>query len=247
MAAVFVAAAVRSAEAAPPDGGDMSISAEDRSAIERAIAEAETKTRGEIVCAVIEEASDYPEIALAWAAIVALSVPFALSAFGWAPDWPFGWAGWRAAHIGAGHSATSAALASYGLMQLVVFGALVVGIAPGPVRRRLTPHFIKQERVRRRAEEYFLARGLDKTSERTGVLIFASIKDRAAILIADQGIDIKVDARVWGEALEVLVAGMRTGEPIGGLLGAIERAARALAEHFPPRADDRDEISNALG
>jgi hypothetical protein len=47
--------------------------------------------------------------------------------------------------------------------------------------------------------------GLDKTEHRTGVLIFASTAERYAEIVADAGINEKVTADVWDDAVNALV------------------------------------------
>ena len=92
----------------------------------------------------------------------------------------------------------------------------------------------------------FFAQGLDQTENRTGVLIYASLAERYAEIVADAGIHAKVTPDVWDQAIAALVAGMREGRPGDGFVAAIERCGAVLAEHFPPGALNRDELPNRL-
>jgi putative membrane protein len=92
--------------------------------------------------------------------------------------------------------------------------------------------------VRRRAAEQFLAKNLHLTRERTGVLIFVSLGEHMAELIADEGIAQHVDPKVWDQAMAALTAGLKRGEPAAGFTAAIGLCADVLAERFPPDGGD---------
>jgi putative membrane protein len=79
----------------------------------------------------------------------------------------------------------------------------------------------------------FWAQRLNKTKERTGVLIFVSLAERYAEIIADAGINEKVTPEVWENAVSALTAGIRQGRVGDGLVAAIAQCGAVLAEHFP--------------
>ncbi len=220
---------------------------DDRARIEAAVKAAEEKTRGEIYCVVAHESSDYREAPIAWAALAALAAPAVLLMAGihvTVPDL-FG-EPWTAAQIGAAaESAARAAVAGAILLQGALFLTVAVIVSIPPVRRFMTPRSLKQERVRRRAREQFLARDLVGTRERTGVLIYVSAAERMAELIADEGVASKVASSVWDEAMTKLVAGVRHGRTAEGFEQAIGLCGEVLAEHFPARpGDNPDELPN---
>jgi len=70
------------------------------------------------------------------------------------------------------------------------------------------------------------------------VLIYVSISEHMAELIADEGIHEQVDPAVWDKAMAALVAGLKRGAPGAGFVDAIGLCADVLADKFPPRADD---------
>jgi putative membrane protein len=217
------------------------LSDQDRKTIEEAVRAAELRTTGEIYTVVARESSDYREVPIAWAAIGALAAPAVLLAAGihvTVPDL-FGDQSWSAAQLGAAaEGAARAALTGAILLQGVLFIAIAVLVAVPPVRRFLTPGPLKRERVRRRAQEQFLAKNLQSTRERTGILIYVSVKERMAELIADEGIDAKVDRKVWDDAMKALVGGFRRKAPGAGFAAAIGQCADILAQHFPAREHD---------
>lgn len=221
----------------------------DRARIEAAVDAAEDRTRGEIFCIVARESSDYREAPIAWAALAALAAPAVLLIAGIQVRVPdlFG-AEWTAAQVGAAaESAARGALAGAILLQALLFVGVAVIVSIPPVRRWMTPHSLKRQRVRQRAWEQFLAKDLSATRERTGVLIYVSESERMAELIADEGVAGKVDPKVWGEAMGRLVGGVKRGKPAEGFEQAIGLCGAILAEHFPARpGDNPNELSNAV-
>lgn len=215
--------------------------------VNAAVADAERKTSGEIFCILAREVSDYREVPLAWAALVALVMPVFLIPFGLLPlDWTARLTDWSAAHgVGAGRAAAGAVLA-YAGFQIALFILTWALVAIAPVRRALTPKALKGRRVREAALKQFLAKGIHETRERTGVLIFASLADHWVEVIADEGIYEKVDKAVWTETVKALTTELKAGRAADGFVAAVEIAGRVLAEHFPPRADNPNELPDPL-
>jgi putative membrane protein len=218
------------------------------SAIEAAVREAETRTTGEIYCVVSEESSDYGETPLAYAGGVALLAPAMLLLAGVHVSIPDFFSTWSAAQVGeAIERAVRSALIGTIVLQGVLFVATALIVAIPPVRRALTPRGLKRDRVRRRAAEQFLAKNLHLTRERTGVLIFVSLGERMAELMADDGIASQVEPRVWDQAMAALTEGLKRGEPAAGFAAAIGLCADVLAERFPPReGDNPNELPDAV-
>ena len=63
---------------------------------------------------------------------------------------------------------------------------------------------------------------------------------------ADRGIDQKVPAGTWNEVVQILSAGLKSGNACDAYCKAIERCGEILAEHFPRQPDDQDELTNKL-
>jgi putative membrane protein len=111
---------------------------------------------------------------------------------------------------------------------------------------RAVPRLARYERAHRAAMRQFLAQGLQNTQARTGVLIFVSLAERYAAIIADQGINAKVDQSEWDTAMADLVAAIRDRRLADGLIAAIGRCGAILARHFPPGRANPDEIPNRV-
>ena len=194
----------------------------DRARVDEAIRTAEAKTSGEIFCVIARHSSDYRLVPLAWAAALALFVPAPLIHL---TLWP--------------------AVVIY-LIQLVTFIVATLVLSLPAIRFRIVPRSAQHRRAHAAAMRQFFAHGLHQTEDRTGVLIFASAAERYAEIIADAGINAKVDPHVWDEAIAALIAGIKAGRPADGFVAAIERCGAVLAEHFPPGALNRDELPNRL-
>lgn len=218
-----------------------------QSRIGDAIAAAEAKTSGEIFCVLARRVSSYRDISLGWAAGAALLLPLGLIPFGFDPAWIPGLGdGWQAAHLSSTDVVVGQSLAAYALIQSAVFVATFLLTAIPGVRRIITPRSVRRARVRRAAMEQFLAHGLHITRERTGVLIFAALSDHQVEVVADEGIHSKVDQAVWADAVEALAKGMKNNDPAAGFEVAIGLCGEVLAEHFPPRASNPNEIEDRL-
>jgi putative membrane protein len=226
----------------------MKLNPSDLMAIEDAVREAERRTTGEIYCVAAEESSEYGETPLAWAAAVALILPPLLMLLGLQLAPPDLFASWSAAQTApvADRVAREAVLGLLAV-QAILFVATFALVSLAPLRRALTPRAFKRERVRRRAQEQFLAKNLHRTRERTGVLIFASFDERMAEIIADEGIASQVDAAVWDRAMDALTEGLKRGQPGAAFAAAVSFCADVLAERFPCRpGDNPNELPDAV-
>ena len=115
-----------------------------------------------------------------------------------------------------------------------------------PIRRALTPRSLKRERVLARAREQFLAKNLHQTRERTGVLIFVSLGERMAEIIADEGIAAKLEPGAWAPAMQALTEGLKQGRPVEGFTRAIDLCAVILARFPADAADNPNELPDAV-
>jgi putative membrane protein len=198
------------------------ISESDKTRVADAIRAAEARTAGEIFCVIAKHSSDYRLVPIAWAAALALLAPLPLVAL----------TRWPAAVIYLG--------------QLIAFVVTALVLSHPKLRFHVVPRRAKHERAHAEAMRQFFAQGLDKTTQRTGVLIFASTAERYAEIIADAGINEKVTPQVWNEAVAELIGAIKAGRPADGFVAAIERCGGVLAAHFPPGALQRDELPDKL-
>jgi putative membrane protein len=199
----------------------MPISKDDHARIAAAIKAAEARTAGEIVCVLARRSSDYSYVPALWAATLALVLPWPLILF------------------------TSWSVRAIYATQIVVFIVAALVFAWEPLRFALTPRRIKRARAHRAAVEQFFARGVDNTKDRMGVLIFVSLAERYARIVADDGVAAEIGERDWRAALDLLLGQMRERRVADGFIVAVEECARILSAHAPPPRGP-DELPNRI-
>ena len=115
-----------------------------------------------------------------------------------------------------------------------------------PLRLFLVPGPIKHERVRARAIMCFKVGAERRTHGRTGILIYLSMAERRAEIVADEAIAAKVAPEVWGDAMAAMLAHIREGNIADGMIAAIDKVGVVLAEHFPLAEGDTNELPDRL-
>lgn len=224
----------------------MPFSAEDQARVVAAIAEAERRTAGEITCIYTRAPHRYVEWLLALAATIGFLVPLLSTVSGFGPQ------AWAAAVLGGGWRDADGTLSERGIAelfaaaQLLVFLIALLALWWSPLAQRRAPRPLRQRRVHELATLQFFARGLHLTEERTGVLLFVSVGDHVAEVVADEGIHRLVGEEVWVDTVAALLAGLRRDDPAQGFIDAIARAGEVLARHFPPRPGNPNELPNRL-
>ena len=188
----------------------MQLGKDDHAAISAAIHAAEARTSGQIVCVLAHSSSDYAHVPILWATALALVAPWPLIVF----------TPWSVQRIF--------------LIQLAVFIVAGLLFTLTPLRFALVPRAALRARAHRAALEQFVVRRIGHTKNRTGILIFVSLAERYARIIADEGIAQKVPNSEWQAAIDALVSHMRSGKIAAGFTAAIERCGTVLAAHAPP-------------
>ncbi len=208
--------------------GTRSVSAEEHARITAAIRKAEEQTSGEIYCVVARTSDPYffpAALALVMAMlVVGLGVAFALEGLWLSMRLPL----FAAAQL----SALVAALA-------------VLWAFPG-LRIRLVPRRWQYQHAHDNARKQFLARNVHVTANRTGVLIFVSLAEHYAEIIADAGISGRVDQHVWDDIVADLVDHARRDQLSLGFVAAIDRVGSLLAQEFPVTGADANELDDHL-
>ncbi|MEW6508757.1 MAG: TPM domain-containing protein [Bacteroidota bacterium] len=96
------------------------------------------------------------------------------------------------------------------------------------------------------AEKEFRKLGMINTRDRTGILLFLLLSERKFYIYADEGINNKVPKDTWDKVRDEIQFQFREGKFAFGLIQGIERVGKILAEHFPVRKDDTNELSNKV-
>lgn len=208
-----------------------------------AIRAAEARTDGEIAVVVAPESDSYNDVVLHWALLLAL-LPLAIFA-----TFP-GLLHWAVSlvHEPWGPDAPPLRLIVLFLL-LKTAGAFAVGwlIFRIPrVKLALAPHETKARRVRRRAILIFQVGTEQRTATRTGVLLYLSLAEHRAEIVADAAIQAKISGAEWGEAMVALLKGVKAGEPGQGIADAVARIGDVLATHLPYTGTDPNELPDRL-
>ena len=214
----------------------------DHALVTAAVATAEQHTSGEIVTIVTELSDHYEDIAIAWATVLAF---VALATYATFPDFYMGLidsllGGW-------GHEYRTA---EYGAILLTAVALKWIGswliLKWIPLRLALTPKAKKLARVRARAISLFKVGTEAKTVGRTGVLLYLSMKEHRAEIVADEAIASKVAPEIWGDAMIALLDHVKAGNLGAGVAAAVSQMGVVLAEHFPKGSENPNELPDRL-
>ena len=215
---------------------------EGRAKVSAAVSAVERRTAGEVVTIVTQQSDDYAEVPLLWSIFVAFLALAALALF---PDFYLGiydrltgsWVQeWQPQEV-FGIALLVASLKFAGMWLLQLWRPLRLFLVPGP---------IKHERVRARAIMCFKVGAERRTHGRTGILIYISMAEHRAEIVADEAIAGKVDPMVWGEAMAAMLAHVREGRVAEGMVAAVEKVGAVLEEHFPIAEGDTNELPDRL-
>ena len=97
------------------------------------------------------------------------------------------------------------------------------------------------------AAQYEFSRlGMAATAARNGVLLFLAPRSRTFAIVGDEGVHARCGENFWREVAAAMEAEFRRDDFTAGLVLGIGRAGALLAEHFPRRADDRNELPDRV-
>lgn len=218
------------------------LSPADHALVTAAVTAAEATTDGEIVTIVAARSDEYHDVALHWAVLKMLGVVTILAI------WP-GIAEWLHTLVAGAWSgpATPGALFTIALVLMAIaFLIARAALAWRPLRMLLTPGATKSRRVQRRALALFRTGAEARTRAATGVLLYLSLDEHRAEIVADAAIHSRVTADVWGEAMAALVSAVADGRPGEGMAAAVRQIGAVLSAHFPRSEGDTNELPDRL-
>jgi putative membrane protein len=218
----------------------MHLNPEDGAKVAAAIQAAEAQTDGEISAIVAPSSDSYNDVVLHWALLFAL-LPLAVSA-----AWPRLLV-WGASLFSPWEEPSLRLILTLLFVKVIavfLIARYVIGVRA--LRILLTPAATKHRRVRRRAIMLFRAGTEQRTLSTTGVLLYLSLAEHRAEIVADAAIHAKAPQEEWGEAMAALVSAMRDNRPGDGMAAAIEKIGAVLAAHFPRTGTDPNELPDRL-
>ncbi len=197
---------------------------EEQDALVQCVMDVEKHTSGEIVPVIASTSYDYP----------------------------------RAAHIGGltlGIAGAAGLATVLGREDMWVFIGLflaayvilsrLLGAIPALKRPFITKQEMRDE-VEEAAITAFYLNGLHRTRDLTGIIIYVSVFERSVQVLADKGINDKVDPKIWDEVVAMVTEGIKSGKPGEALCQGVRRCGEIITEHFPIKHDDTDELPNLI-
>jgi len=207
-----------------------------RREIERAIADVETKTSAEIVCAVATESGRYDRAE----SVVGLAVAIIFLAI---------------VDVAVGARAETAWSSGQGIMLGVEAAAVAAGFVLGtwlsntlhPLRRVFVPAREIEEEVARAAAHVFGLSSVGMTSGQTGVLVYVSLFERRVVIIADRSSFEVLGAAGVNALRDGALEKLRRGDVVAALISTVRNAGARLQSRLPAdAAANPDEIPNQV-
>lgn len=206
------------------------LTVEEQDRIRAAVGEAEKKTSGEIVPMIVPASYHYPMADVLGGASLALPaavvLTYVLGSMLWvgpANMWVF--------------------MGMFGI-AFMVFHRVVQRV--WPLKRFFISDREIEEEVREAALTGFFKEELYRTRDETGILIFISVFEHRVWVLADRGINARVDKGQWDDIVAHIAAGIKEGRQADAICDAVKEVGRILAQHFPVREDDEDELDNLI-
>ena len=95
---------------------------------------------------------------------------------------------------------------------------------------------------RQRALALFADYGVWDTEDNCGVLIYVNLAEHKIDIVADRGIDRKIDAATWQAVCRTMTEGFKEGRFHDATLAAIGQVNELLRQHFPATGSRANEL-----
>jgi putative membrane protein len=206
------------------------LTAEERQTVTEAVQAAEKNTSGEIVPMIASESHSYPVAPIVGGVFFALPIALLSARL-------FGGLLW---------------LGTDNMWLFLIFFTIYYTIGYISVKRipRLKRLFFSPIRadlaVKEAAAAAFFSEALHDTRDANGILLYISVFEHRVWVLGDRGIDDKIDPQTWQEIVDLVSSGIKQGSPCQAICDGIDRIGSVLEEHFPIKADDRNELHNLI-
>jgi putative membrane protein len=198
--------------------------------ISATVQQMEQETSGEIVPMVVSASHSYPSAVIYGAAILALPPALLLMPLVGGLFW----------------------LGSQNVWIFLVLFLLFHGVFYHLVQRLtwLKHLFLSTRQIEAEVEEAaltsFFTEKLYRTREANGILIFISLLERKVWVLADSGINARIDPRQWQEIVTLITEGIKEKRQCEAICAAIVETGKILKTHFPIEKNDKDELHNLI-
>ena len=202
--------------------------------IREAVSRAEEQTAGEIVPVVVPRSDDYTDAIWRGAgAAVLLTLMAVMLTLRFYTGWGLGWlfAPWGVA---------------LSVLAAGTVGALLTRYIY-PLQRLLAGSERLDETVHRRALQAFVEEEVFDTRDRTGILLFVSLREHRIEVLGDTGINQHVEPDDWAEVVARIRRGIKNDNLTEGLVEAVEMCGRLLERKgVDVRPDDENELTDTV-
>jgi len=103
-----------------------------------------------------------------------------------------------------------------------------------------------ESEVQEAALASFYTEKLYKTKDANGILIFISVLERKVWVLADAGINARIDPGQWQGIIDLITQGIKEKRQCEAICNAIVQIGELLKTHFPHQQDDIDELHNLI-
>lgn len=125
-------------------------------------------------------------------------------------------------------------------MELITSGEIRVSV------KEKKPFLKRSKEISELAKDEFFRLKMNNTRDKTGILIFLLLDARQFYILADSGINEKVPENTWDLIRDEVQQKFRMGKFSEGIILSVEKVGQKLAEHFPKKPDDTNELSNKV-
>lgn len=200
------------------------LTTEQQAMIREAVNRAESRTSGEIAPMLVADSDDYREAAVQAALVIAAFLSLAVSLI-----------------------VNDTSVWFFIPLTFILYIPLLALVRRLPaLKLAFTPAARVREIVHRRALRAFFERGLHRTREENGILIFISLLEHKVWILGDRGINAVIPPERWTSLATALVSGIREGRMAEALVATITEAGDILQDHFPSRKDDSNELPDLM-
>jgi putative membrane protein len=209
---------------------------DDRKRIAEAVQAAESKTSAEIVPVVATSSGRYDrseDVIGLWIGAIALVVVWVL----FQDAKPAEWGGTKL-------------VISLPIVLGIIVGGWLLGVLianqVGWLRRLFTPRKELRAEVQQAASKAFFDSRVHHTAGSTGVLIYVSLFEHVAVILADQQVTEKLGQEKLDQFRDDLTGVLKEGKYTDAFCKAIEEIGTALGEILPRAEHDKNELADAL-
>lgn len=202
----------------------------EQNTISALVQQMEQQTSGEIVPMVVSASHSYPTAIIVGATVLAFPLSLLLMPVVSGLFW----------------------LGSQNVWLFITLFITLYGIFYGLVYRFswLKRLFLSRSQIEAEVQEAaitsFFTEKLYKTKDANGILIFISILERKVWVLADAGINARIDLEQWQSIIDLITQGIKEKRQGEAICNAIVQIGNTLKTHFPVQENDINELHNII-